>query len=527
MTPNRRSTPVISKTDTIPQIHSIMSSVAGAVKNAKEAKSHLRTKNWIAPGEKVSIEVLARILFAAVTSEKIPQAASTTICSVAYLLTENLEDGILFDMADKISMHIKDTLDSLTSDLHVKLDQHVQAVNETAQSQAALTDKLLLAQKNLDDTTQKALTNTKTYSQIVATGAPTGPAPLPPPVSFSQVRLRNREEIKKRQVLIEFDNTRERHLDSMNDVTLARKAKDAITTAWAISPLPKPQEPGVRAAVLLRGGGLLLELTNSETADWLHKETNRRAFLDNLGSGASIKDRTYQVIVQFIPIAFNPDDNASIRQYEETNGLEKGSVLKVEWIKPVEDRKQMQRVAMARFYHRDAKSANHILSKGAYILNKKTIPKKPRKEPIRCLKCQQFGHERRHCTAATARCAKCACAHETEECTAPRRGWECVNCGCRHPSYDRYCQSFLDKCAQLNTRCPENSLAFYPTDEPWSWATMDRIAESELCDDFQEQGQGHMRLDEPRFRPSAANNIPIGQGHLPGQQQQPPRQLPQ
>lgn len=505
----------------------MMGSIAGAVKNAKEAKSHLRTKSWIAPGEQISYDVLARVLFAAVAAEKIPQQASTVICSVAYLLTEKLEEGLLFDIADKISLHIKDTLDSLTSDLHVKLDQHVQAVNETAQSQATLTDKLLQAQKTLDETTQTALTNTKTYSQIVATGAPTGPTALPPPVSFSQVRLRNREEVKKRQVLIEFDNAQDRHLDNMDDTTLGRKAKDAIATAWAISPLPKPEAPGVRAAVLLRGGGLLLELNSAEAADWLHEETNRRAFLDNLGTGASIKDRTYQVIVQFIPIEFNPDNDESLRQYEVANGLEKGSVLKAEWIKPARDRKPMQKVATARFYHRNANSANHILSKGAYILNKKTIPKKPRKEPIRCLKCQQFGHERRHCTAATARCAKCACAHETEECTAPRRGWECVNCGCRHPSFDRFCQSFLDKCAHLNTRCPENSLAFYPTDEPWSWASLNQTVEHELRDDFQGQGQGRHYHDEPQFRPSAANNTPLGRGQLPGQQQQPPPELPQ
>ena len=74
---------------------------------------------------------------------------------------------------------------------------------------------------------------------------------------------------------------------------------------------------------------------------------------------------------------------------------------------------------MARFYHKNAKSANHVLSKTAYVLNKKTIPKKPRKELIKCLKCHQFGHKHRHCMAATVCCAKCACTHGTKECTVP------------------------------------------------------------------------------------------------------------
>ena len=157
------------------------------------------------------------------------------------------------------------------------------------------------------------------------------------------------------------------------------------------------------------------------------------------------------------------------------------------------------------------------------MLNKKTIPKKPRKEPIQCLKCQQFSHEQRHCTAVMAHCAKCTCAHKTEECNAPRRGYECVNCGCHHPSYDRFCQSFLDKCVQLDARCPENSLTFYPTDEPWTWATTDQTTGPEHREEF----RGQQRTFEPFFRPSSANNTLLGQGQPHRQQQQNPPQLPQ
>ena len=110
------------------------------------------------------LDTLARALFASIATKKIPPQVSVAISSVAYLLTKRVEKGILSDVTDRISTHIKDTLDSLTSDLHIKLDQHVKAANETAQSQATLTNKLLLVQKNLDETTQKALMNTKTYS---------------------------------------------------------------------------------------------------------------------------------------------------------------------------------------------------------------------------------------------------------------------------------------------------------------------------------------------------------------------------
>ena len=48
----------------------------------------------------------------------------------------------------------------------------------------------------------------------------------------------------------------------------------------------------------------------------------------------------------------------------------------------------------------------------------------------------------------------------------------CGNCTGRHPSYNRDCPAFVDKCAQQDARCPENNLAFYPTDEPWTWVTV-------------------------------------------------------
>lgn len=251
----------------------------------------------------------------------------------------------------------------------------------------------------------------------------------------------------------------------MNEVTLARRVTDAICTAWAVSP------------------------------DW-----------------------TYQVIVQFVPVEFWTEGDASLRQYESVNSLEEKSVLKVEWIKPVQDRKPLQKVVTTWFYHRDAKPANVILSRGAHVLGKKVIPKKLKRGPIWCLKCQQFGHERRNCMAATARCVKCACAHETEECQATRRVFECVNCGCNHPSYDRFCQSFLDKCIQLNICCPKNNLAFYPTEEPWSWVTMDQTTPHKLRDD----SQGPQWFDQQLAYPTAANSVPLGQYQHHTQQHQPP-----
>ena len=260
----------------------------------------------------------------------------------------------------------------------------------------------------------------------------------------------------------------------MNEATLSRKAADSLRTTWATTTTVKPTEAKLKLVTLLRNGGLLLELNSPEMAQWLRSTDIIDRFLEGIGSGASIKNRTYQVIVSFTSILFNPEEDEQVREYEEHNNIRPNSIVKAEWIKPISERRAGQKVATLRMYHKDAESANSILKNGAYIFNKRVEPKRPRKEPIRCLKCQRFGHKRRDCRDEHPTCAKCAGKHETNECKAPREHYNCTNCHRSHASYDRDCERFWEKCKQMDQRCPENTLAFYPTDEKWTWTTDDQ-----------------------------------------------------
>ena len=189
--------PTITTGLSISQVHTIAGSINTMVKNVMEAKSFLALKGWIAPGEAASVDVLAKVLFTTmVHSIKLSTATSASIASVTYLLTVTQEEGLLEKLTDTISLHIKDMLDSITSDMHVKLDQHIQQIMETTQAQTTLTKKLVKAQEQMDKTTQKVITTTRTYSQVTATTPMHIPTPPPPP-SINQIRLCNREEIKK------------------------------------------------------------------------------------------------------------------------------------------------------------------------------------------------------------------------------------------------------------------------------------------------------------------------------------------
>ena len=179
-----------------------------------------------------------------------------------------------------------------------------------------------------------------------------------------------------------------------------------------------------------------------------------------------------------------------------------------------------------RVFHKDAKSANKVLSEGASIFNKRTIPKKPKKEPIRCLHCQRFGHERRDCKSDLPNCGRCAGAHETNDCTT-NLPFKCVNCNYQHPSYDRECSKFREKCRQTDSRCPENKLAFYPTSEPWTWVTNEQLAHAEppslppsFPPPFPQPGPEHRPPRQTRL--TGANSTPMGRPSGNNQQSHPP-----
>jgi hypothetical protein len=60
--------------------------------------------------------------------------------------------------------------------------------------------------------------------------------------------------------------------------------------------------------------------------------------------------------------------------------------------------------------------------------------------PLRCFKCQRFGHSKFSCRGSTT-CARCAVVgHDSEKCNNEKT--VCVNCKGEHPSFSRLCPSW-------------------------------------------------------------------------------------
>ncbi|KAG2751707.1 hypothetical protein P692DRAFT_20700877, partial [Suillus brevipes Sb2] len=128
-----------------------------------------------------------------------------------------------------------------------------------------------------------------------------------------------------------------------------------------------------------------------------------------------------------------------------------------------------QRVAHAIFHFTGPTAANTALRDGIYIGQEKLHPRKDKREPVRCVKCQLWGHVAKECKASKDVCGTCGKNHRTDSCNAYRTLF-CVSCNSDdHASWNRNCPEFENRCAGIDAKLPENSMPYFPTiNEDWT-----------------------------------------------------------
>ncbi|KIJ10429.1 hypothetical protein PAXINDRAFT_23233, partial [Paxillus involutus ATCC 200175] len=127
-----------------------------------------------------------------------------------------------------------------------------------------------------------------------------------------------------------------------------------------------------------------------------------------------------------------------------------------------------QRVVFAIFQLTSPQAANHLIREGLYTRREKLHPTKEKREPIRCVCCQRWGHIERDCKAPHEACTTCGREHRKENCMLYKT-YHCISCKADdHSSSDPHCPTYLQKRTDLDDKHPENTMPFYPTDEEWT-----------------------------------------------------------
>ena len=270
--------------------------------------------------------------------------------------------------------------------------------------------------------------------------------------------------IKERQIL----------LDLGEDHTIKKQCltRDEILTTFqkALTDIQTPDSPDttIKSLKILSNGGLLLELPSNDAANWVRQNDNRQRFANTTGGKLTIKDRSFNIVVPFTPIWIALEDETTLRNMEKDNGLPEGTIASARWIKPPSKREAFQRFAHALLSLTSPTAANKLIQDGLHYNSLQLRPIKDKKDPLRCLKCQRWGHLAKSCKEEKDTCGSCAGEHRTSSCpsTEPPR---CINCDSpSHASASRKCPEFLKRSEELNAKRPENLLPYFPTDEPWT-----------------------------------------------------------
>ena len=235
-------------------------------------------------------------------------------------------------------------------------------------------------------------------------------------------------------------------------------------------------------------------MNTTEAALWLKSQEVMSPFLQLFSAFSIIKHRAYTILVEYIPLSFDPGNKSQLGELERDNGLNPEGVLSAKWIKPPYQRAQGQRTAHAILGLSQLAGANTAIRDGLIIAGKRVWARKMLTEPRRCLKCQAIGvmHLAATCKQDHDACGNCSESHRTSNCpNADSTAHACANCKTKgHPAWDRLCPMFVKHSNRLNARVPENKYRYFPTTlDPATWELLAGPDPSESEEERQEPNE--------------------------------------
>ena len=365
--------------------------------------------------------------------------------------------------ADLLVVH--SDLDAKISDLQLnqkKLLSTTESLSKSTEGLRSTTRELESKVIKVNHTTDKLATNTMTYRDAMLAN------PVNPNQASVDPKVLSSLDKRARQILVGFSPTEEN--PSLNTSLLELKDKANKVIDQMSDPF-RPDDTRIENVTRTRDGSLLLLLNAKEAADWLKEPDIEDKFVDKFANGACFRDRSYQVLLRWVPITFDPTNREHLREIEEVNTFQSHTIQSMRWIKPTTRRRAGQTRAHAILTIRSADDANRAIKDGLEICGVRTKAERSKREPLQCLKCRKWEHKAQACEALEDTCGTCGGNHRTGDCTN-KSSLYCVSCKSNaHASWDRTCPEFIRRCAIYDERHPENNMVYFPTEHNWTLAT--------------------------------------------------------
>src|SRR5271155_1751026 len=452
-----------------------------SIKSFDTAKKWLTDHEYVINGEELSAPALVMaLLYLAngrlnTTSQLINGIRAAAIC-LDEVSTERGNPDIAKDAAEAALTELTTETTTILSNLAenaIKSISEVETKCKEALSEVQAHIKLGEEQAPAPSSNQHAAR--PSYASILRT-----PKPLEPGDSRAHRAVMAKEGMIRKQILIDGIEGTQSETNELTPKLLVAKANLAIDLMANSDPdsiTNKPKNAKIISAKVLSNKGVVFEATNEETATWLKTERGAKAFTASIGSQANLKERTYHVVMEFVPTSLNDQLSSLLRNIEADNSLDSNSIVSARWMHTPGNWREDQRSAHAILTTDSLSTANNVLKNGIVIEGSRLQARKLEEEPKRCFKCQKFNtkHTAANCSEITNWCPNCAGPHSADECRVKNRNEHaCIGCRSkklpdRHAAWDKRCPSYVEEKAKIQSRRPEYDYRYYLSDEPWTW----------------------------------------------------------
>ncbi|PPR03263.1 hypothetical protein CVT24_012827 [Panaeolus cyanescens] len=458
------------------------------IKDAEKGRKYLEEHALLVPaGQPLTANMAAHCLHQiAIMKGNIPQPTKNAIRALAFMLeqtdvnqvNELLHDSFnaeLGNFAEEMRMLVQDAKDKIKDEaeetavctrmaIDSMRERAVEEMKEGGKEAAKTYAEVAAAAKTNFIRGEAGAGERKGNSEVWAEKVKKGPSVYEQVQTNVDPEMLARSLIYKRQVMIE-GVPRDTRVGLMSNGELVKEINEKLKQIVGDAPV------GVRSAQRHTDGAILIEMDGDYGRAWIRVKKNTEELCRILGEGAKIRPRYYEILAKAVPIGVEPTELALVEEVEEVNDMEGGTVSKMRWVKPIERRSISQQFAHMILTMTDVDEANRLIATGVKIAGKRVKVVKVLKDPIRCLKCQRYGHFAKECTQDEDTCGHCAQkGHRTKFCQNPTKR-ACVSCNAGgHASYSRDCPEFKRQQAIKNGYTPENIYPFFQTDEAWTWS---------------------------------------------------------
>ncbi|KAJ7216435.1 hypothetical protein GGX14DRAFT_391260 [Mycena pura] len=157
------------------------------------------------------------------------------------------------------------------------------------------------------------------YAGVTAQGA------KPPPqhaAALANAQARDCQVMVDRSPLVENHG-----LAQLSEKELVEKANLALhQVKGVLGEDTAPDRMSFIGARRLRSGAVVFHLTTAAAAEWIRSPKRMDAFLAGMGGTSVYKPRAFSVVVEFVPVTFDPSLENVFHTIEDANGMKRGAI---------------------------------------------------------------------------------------------------------------------------------------------------------------------------------------------------------